>query len=356
MTYRLHRCSPLAAAWLSGALVIGTAATSRAEEGQAESVAAARSLGIQGVQLADAGKCPEAIEKLERAESLYHAPTILVRLGECRVNVGQVVQGTEDLNRVVREVLPANAPKAFHDAQDRAQKVLAAATPKIARLTVKVDPPDAKPTVTVSGKQIPAALIGVERPTDPGAHEVAASAPGYLTAQQTVTLAEGGQQEITLKLVKDPNAGVIVPAPGAVPAAQPPGGPAQPPMPGQPPLGAPPAHGGHTLAYVALGVGGAAVVVGAITGVMAMSKAGDCKNKICSSQSTLDSAKSMATISTVGFGVGLAGIALGTILLVTGKSEIPPAAQMTAKHDTPPRWSIQPWLGLNTAGVTGAFQ
>src|SRR5438132_180639 len=95
--------SPLAAAWL-------TLAVAHTAHAQAENVAAARSLGILGVQLADAGKCPEAIEKLERAESLYHAPTILGRLGECRVNVGQVVQGTEDLNRVVREQLPANAP------------------------------------------------------------------------------------------------------------------------------------------------------------------------------------------------------------------------------------------------------
>src|SRR5215471_18888470 len=83
-----------------------------AQSNQAENVAAARSLGIEGVQLAEAGKCTEAIEKLTRAEALYHAPTILGRLGECQVNVGQIVVGTENLNRVVREQLPPNAPKA----------------------------------------------------------------------------------------------------------------------------------------------------------------------------------------------------------------------------------------------------
>ena len=72
---------------------------------QAENVAAARSLGLQGIKLADAGDCRGAIEKLSRAESLYHAPSILGRLGECQVNVGQVVAGTENLNRVVREEL-----------------------------------------------------------------------------------------------------------------------------------------------------------------------------------------------------------------------------------------------------------
>ena len=53
------------------------------DQPQAENVAAARSLGMQGIKLADAGDCQGAIEKLSRAESLYHAPSILGRLGEC---------------------------------------------------------------------------------------------------------------------------------------------------------------------------------------------------------------------------------------------------------------------------------
>src|SRR3954463_6884421 len=138
------------------------------DQPQAENVAAARSLGMQGIKLADAGDCKGAIEKLSRAESLYHAPSILSRLGECQVKVGQVVLGTENLNRVVREQLEPNAPKAFRDAQERARGVPPPALPKIARLTVKVEPPDAKAQVTVAGTLVPPALIGVERPTDPG--------------------------------------------------------------------------------------------------------------------------------------------------------------------------------------------
>src|SRR3954462_1213119 len=64
------------------------------EQPQAENVAAARSLGMQGIKLADSGDCKAAIEKLSRAEALYHAPSILGRLGECQVEVGQIVAGT----------------------------------------------------------------------------------------------------------------------------------------------------------------------------------------------------------------------------------------------------------------------
>jgi hypothetical protein len=328
---------------LCAALLATLASSSRADE-SAENTAAARTLGIEGVQLADAGKCPEAIEKLTRAESLHHAPTILGRLGECQVNVGDVVEGTENLNMVVREQLPANAPKVFHDAQDRAQKVLTQAMPKIAHLVIRITPSDVKASVAVAGKSVPAALIGAERPTDPGTHQVTATAEGYKPASATVTLAEGGHQDITLLLEKDPNAVAALPASTTPPPAA--GAEVTPP---------PEAAGrSNTPAYVAFGIGAAGLVVGSVTGALAFSKASDCPDKVCPSQDKLDSAKSMATVSTISFGVGLAGVAVGTILLLTNhKSEAPPAQ---AKAHPEPKLTVHPWLGVSSLGVMGTFQ
>jgi hypothetical protein len=327
------------------------------DQPQAENVAAARSLGLQGIKMADAGDCQGAIEKLSRAESLYHAPSILGRLGECQVNVGQIVAGTENLNRVVREQLAANAPKAFRDAQERAKGVLNTALPKIARLTVKVEPADAKPQVTVAGTTIPAALIGVERPTDPGTHEVMVTAPGYLDQKSSVTLAEGGTQEISIKLEKDPNAVAATPAtppPSTTPAAV--VGPAQPPADAAP-------KKNNTLAYVALGVGGAGLVVGGITGFLALGKKSDlkgCEGNSCppSQKDTLDSAKSMATISTVGFTVGFVGVGVGVVLLLAGGGSSSNNAKLAtpqlAKRETG-GIKVQPFFGGTSAGVNGTF-
>ncbi|HEY1535551.1 MAG TPA: hypothetical protein VGF76_16130 [Polyangiaceae bacterium] len=330
---------------LCASLLLSVASKGRAEDAP-ENVAAARTLGIEGVQLADAGKCPEAIEKLQRAESLHHAPTILDRLGECQVSVGELVEGTENLNAVVREPLAANAPKVFHDAQDRAQKVLASATPRIAHLVIRVTPAEAKASVAVGGKAVPDALIGSERPTDPGTHEVTATAAGYKPASTTVTLAEGGHQDITLLLERDPNAVAVVPPTSTTPAVQT-GAPVSPPEPAA-------AHS-NTAAYVLLGVGGAGLIVGGITGALAFGKASDCPNKVCKTQSDLDSAKSMATVSTVTFGVGIVGVAVGTILLLTGnhQSEAPPAQALSRPA---PKLAVQPWFGLNSAGLMGSFE
>lgn len=326
------------------------------DQPQAENIAAARSLGMQGIKLADSGDCQGAIEKLSRAEALYHAPSILGRLGECQVLVGQVVVGTENLNRVVREQLAPTAPKAFKDAQERAKGVLEKALPRIARLTVRVDPPDAKAQVTVAGVAIPEALIGVERPTDPGTHDVIVNAPGYLQQKSSVTLAEGGAQEVSVKLEKDPNAAAAAPQP-APPATA---APVLTPAPTQTPSDKP-AHKSNTLAYVSLGVGGAGLVVGGITGFLALGKKGDLKgcveSKCPSSQrDTLDSAKSMATISTVGFAVGFVGVGLGVTLLLTGNSNTNAAnAKPLLARKLPGGVEVEPWLGPQSAGVTGTF-
>jgi hypothetical protein len=324
------------------------------DQPQAENVAAARSLGTQGIQLAEAGDCRGAIEKLSRAEALYHAPSILGRLGECQVKVGQIVLGTENLNRVVREQLAANAPKAFRDAQERAKGVLAAALPKIARLTVRVDPPDARPQVSVGGTLLPTALIGVERPTDPGTHEVVVTAPGYLEKKTTVSLGEGGAQELAIQLEKDPNA-VAAAAVTAAPAA----------TPAPTPASAPPADSApkkdNTLAYVALGIGGAGLIVGTVTGFVAMGKKSDleCQNKSCpsSQEDTLNSAKTMATVSTVSFVVGLVGVGTGVVLLLTGNKsgKASVATPHVAKRELQRGVRLEPWLGSDAAGLQGTF-
>ncbi|HTQ02424.1 MAG TPA: hypothetical protein VMI54_01165, partial [Polyangiaceae bacterium] len=330
------------------ALAASPAAAQESQD-QAENIAAARSLGIAGVQLAEAGKCDQAIEKLNRAESLYHAPTILDRLGECQVKIGQIVLGTENLNKVVREQLAPNAPRAFREAQARAQKALDAALPRIGHLTVNVEPKEAKITVTVSDVAVPPALIGVERPTDPGTHEVVASAPGYLTQKTTVTLAEAGRETVTLRLTLDPNAPKEEPVVAPPVTAQPLTNEQQPP----PPATAN-SNGAKTAGYVLIGVGAAGVVAGSITGAMALQKKSglDCPDNHCSGsqKNDLDSAKSIALVSTVTFAVGIPAVAVGTILLLTSGSSEKKAAKQPPRH-----FAAQPYFGTTSAGIVGEF-
>jgi hypothetical protein len=245
----------------------------------------------------------------------------------------------------VREQLAPNAPQAFRDAQTRAKKELDAALPRIAHLTVEIEPTDVDASVTVGGVTVPKALIGAERPTDPGSHEVVATATGYLPAKTQVSLSEGSRHAIKLKLEPDPNAVAANAAPAPATPMPPPPAPVTPP---------PAATGSNnTLSYVLLGVGGAGLLVGSITGMMAIQKEGelDCPEKKCSGTDIdkLDSARTMALVSTIGFGVGLAAGAVGTVLLFTNKSDESPSARNT------PSFEARGYLGVGSVGVMGQF-
>lgn len=80
--------------------------------------------------------------------------------------------------------------------------------------------------------------------------------------------------------------------------------------------------------YIAFGVGAAGVAVGSIFGALALSQAGDvddaCPGGRCADDADVgpqsdaqDSARAKGWVSTVGFGVGLVGVAAGVVLLVT---------------------------------------
>ena len=175
------------------ALVVCASTAAAQEEPSAADVSAARALGQEGVKLADAGNCEEAIDRLTRAEKIFHAPSTQARLGECQVKVGKIVAGTETLNRVVRETLAPNAPQAFRDAQERAKTLLAEAKPKIAKLKIAVAAPaDAKLVVTIDGENLPLANLNMNRPVDPGEHVVRLTAPRHVAWQGTVVAGDAG--------------------------------------------------------------------------------------------------------------------------------------------------------------------
>ena len=78
--------------------------------------------------------------------------------------------------------------------------------------------------VTIDGQPMSAALVGVERPTDPGAHTIVVAAQGYARAEQSVALKEHDSRDVTITLQPQSGAAPIAIAPGPVPPPPPPYG------------------------------------------------------------------------------------------------------------------------------------
>lgn len=346
------------------------------EDATLADTAAARALAIEGVKLADAGKCADAIDKLSRAEKLHHAPIVLGRLGECQIAEGKIIDGTENLRRVVREPLPPNASAALSKARDRAQAVLEANKGKIPTVVVSVSggPRDGTMIVTFDGKPLPSALLDAERPTDPGEHVVEGTAPGFSKASARVVVGLGEKQTVTLKLDPEPAAAAPSPAAPAPVVAPPPSAPAPPSTEAVAPAAgrdgasvAASASPHHTGAYLAWAAGGAAIVGGGVFGAINLKDKSDldkqCPNGVCpfTARDRLDSASRAGTISTVLFVAGGVGVALGTILFFIDDSSSTPRAAAFApgppgRAAAPPSsFRARPIIGLGSVGLAGDF-
>jgi hypothetical protein len=310
-----------------------SARASAQEQDDPAVIGAARALAVDGVKLAQSDRCNEAIDKLERAEKLHHAPIVLTRLGECYIKLGRLVEGVESLRAVLREPLPSNPSEALTQAYVDAKTLFEANNPRLANLTVNVEgaAADAGLSLTIDGRSLPAALIGTAHPSDPGEHEIQIAAPGYVTSTRKVTLTAGEEQTVTLTMTAAPErTAEHVAASSALDtkAAD------------ADALKLTAAAGGasHLPAYISWGAGAVGLGLGVGFGIAAMNNKSDldarCPAKACppSERGLLDTSRKNATISTIGYGVALAGAAAGVVLfLLEGRA--PEQQTVSARAD-----------------------
>ena len=314
---------------LSAASVTRTAAQDQSE---AAVTAAARALAVEGVKLAQADRCSEAIDKLERAEKLHHAPIVLTRLGECYIKLGRLVEGVENLRAVLREPLPPSPSEALSQAYADAKSLLEATKPKLALLTVTVEgaAEGAALGLNIDGRALPVELIGAAHPSDPGEHTIQVSAAGYTASSRRVTLAPGQEQTVTITLAPAPNEAAEIAAAGDTT-----GTPAQRAL--QPTAAS--KRPNYWPAYIAWGTGAAALGVGIGFGAAALSNKSEldakCPNKACPPEQhgLIDTSKKNATNSTIGYSVAIGAAALGVVLFILeGRSDSQPQTAKVGFH------------------------
>jgi hypothetical protein len=149
----------------------------------------------------------------EKAHALMRVPTTGLELAKSYERIGRLVEARDVALEVLRMARVAKEPEVFQRARDEAIKLAGSLAGRVASLNIEVSPVAAsvKISVTVDGKLVPEAALGIGFAADPGKHVVTASAPGYRTAQSEVVAKEGDHLPIALKLepalVSGPNCG-----------------------------------------------------------------------------------------------------------------------------------------------------
>jgi hypothetical protein len=306
--------------------------------------ATARSLAREGFEALKKDDFETAEDRFRRADELVHAPTLVVDHARALVGLGRLVEAHERYSLVLREGVSPNAAWPWKRAHADAQKEIELIKQRLAWLTIQVTGPKA-PEVTLDGQTIPQAAIGVRRATDPGERSITIGGAGFHPKTQTLTLAEG--EEKTLEVTLDPMPEEAV---------------QEEPAPEQPLLAPQEVTGSETgatdndtLAYVALGVGGAGLATWGVTGVLFLRQKSalseSCINDTCTEDDRdgVENYQRLGAISAVAFGVGVAGAAVGVTLLLMD----PTTEQTAAQKSKVAR--VSPYFSGNSLGIVGQF-
>jgi hypothetical protein len=324
----------------------------------------ARDFGKQGQDALDHGDAKTAEDRFHRAVQIFDnakalvPPTLLLGYARGAAKNNHFIAAEETYNRIIRAGLPPGAPPPFVKALEDAKHEIDAVSPHIAHATISVGGCE-NLSVTLDGAALPSVVLGAKKPVDPGTHEVKASAPGCKAATASFTVGDGAETTSTLTLEKEPDAQITQPPPTTttptttnVAVTTTPG--------------ADTSSGGgsglRTAGFITLGVGGAALIVGAITGGIAIGQhstlANQCPGGNCpatsgaNDNSSLDSYHTTGAISTVGFIAGGVIAVVGLVMVLAAPSSkgahAASAAAKVFKH-------VTPFLGPGSLGAFGRF-
>lgn len=307
---------------LVGTLALGSALAAPVHAQTPSEIAAAKEWFAEGMRLEEAGDWAGALVQFQRAGAVKATPQILFHQGLCETHTGALVEAILSLSRAEHAARAANNPQV----EKSAAELLAEVRTRAPSLRI-VAPQGALPTrILLDGAEISSAMIGQPMPVNPGKREVVAEYPtGKFT--RTVTLAERQAETVTLE-APEAAAAAAAPATTPEPAAPPP----------QPPPSTPSADTGtqsessSALPWILVGAGVAATAGGVVFWMKRNSEIEDL-DTICpqrdacppSKAGEVDDGQSRGTLySAFGLGllgVGVAGMATGGYLLLSGDSE-----------------------------------
>lgn len=301
-------------------------------EPTAQDKALAETLFRDGRALVQAGKVAEGCTKLADSQHLDPQMGTLLNVALCQEQQGKTASAwaafveVSDASRVSE---PARATFAKKHADDLEKK--------LSMVKLKIDPKTTD-RVAVDGRVIASSALGAAFPLDPGDHTVDVSATGKTAFHTSVKVPVGpSTTDVVVPPLASESAAVTA---GPVDSVTP------------PPREAERSNTKRTVGFVLGGVGLVGLGVGTAFGIMTLSKKSDadtfCQGDRCRQEGLdLDSeAMTSAVVSTIGFGVGLVGLGVGTYLVLTSKSSSSTTGSLT----------VAPMFGgTNGAQLQGRF-
>jgi hypothetical protein len=328
------------------ALCLFAAPAAADTEPSAAELASARSLFNEARAAEERGDWTEALTKLDAVAKVKMTPQVRFHLGLCQENTARLLEALNNLERAASEGAEQNLPTVADEAKEHAANVRA----RLPRLFIVV-PPGTDTRVEVDGQVVASVLLSRPVAFDPGAHKIVATAPG-LVFSRDVLVAEREERriDVVLSRVSPPAAPAPASAGPVAPLASPPEASSGKGVAADSTSGNTSHDRWNTLGWVAVGVGGAALVGASASALVRQGAISDideacpgyrnCDRSLESSQST---ARTFGALTAVLGVLGVASVATGVFIVVQPRPE--PAR---------PQVALVPWMTAGGTGATGS--
>jgi hypothetical protein len=273
--------------------------------------AAAQALYDEARRLVRAGSYAQACPKFKASYDLEPGGGTLLNLADCYDKTGK----TSLAWSTFKEALVTAQRDGRSDRIDFANQRIASLESRLARLTVSVPVPSRAPglSVVVDGSSLAEAAWGLAMPVDPGKHTIRAEAPGKKPFETSVEVpaVNAARENVEIPRLEDiPSGDQGTPATVSGPAR----------VESVPKTST---DSRSTIGWVVGAAGVASVGLGSYFGLRAFSSWSDRNNRCTpsctpSAKTAGDDANQAATVSDIAFGVGVAALAVGTYLVVSG--------------------------------------
>ena len=261
-------------------------------------------------EFSSSARTHDGCSTLEASASQAADLDLQLELAECYAQAGRTASAWERYREAARAAREANVPALETEARAHA-KALESELSYVTVSTWRGQEVD----VTRDGLPVARDLLGTAIPVDPGWHLISASAPGKRGWSKRIELGNHGDH-VNVAVPVLPDDANLVPALNANAARLPPSA---------PPTKSPASDSvQRTLALVAGAIGIAGIATGTLFGVKAASDWSEAKDQCpaypyCGEDGArlAQQAQTSATISTVGFVTGIAGLTGGALLWFT---------------------------------------
>lgn len=282
---------------------------------------AARNLMAEARELRDARDLTGALSRFQMADAIMGVATTAYEVAATQAALGQLVEARATLRRLLNAPTSPDDPEPFKAARVKAKSLDAELSERVGSLQLQAKGADGSLRISVDGIELAPDAVTEAVQVNPGHHRLVARNAGREQVRD-VDVAE--RETVPVSFVFSEAAATAPLAVLAPPAHDEPA-----PAPLDAPTPAPPSarSSASTLAYVGGGLALAGLVVGSVTGSMALSRKyaaeRGCVDNQCppSTWDDLDSASNLATVSTVSFVVCGVGAAVGIGALVFGRRD-----------------------------------